>query len=317
VYLTSVSYAGVEIDALGTLNQAVVTVGDDGDAGTLEFSASNYFWPESDTEQYVNITVLRTGRSVPDGNIKCRYASTDHTAISSGTDNTQGLLDYEPVVGELEFATGELSKQFAVKVLQDDYYEYPDEKISLRLFDLRYQATAGGAYEDVYSLQFVNNNSNITIVDDGDAGTISFAESTTSVVEDLLLVTITLSRRNGDSQAIQVDVVPEIYTTSSDDLSNVTQTLFFGSGVNSITTTWAIVNDDIFEYPDESFNLTLSNVRYSASPEIAGIASLHIRYESSPHLSQSSDPISFSYFYSLCIFFLFVFFFLFLLSGVS
>ena len=287
VYLTSVSYAGVELDALGTLNQAVVTIGDDGDAGTLEFSTSNYFWPESDTEQEVNITVLRTGRSVPDGNIICRFSSTDNTAISTGVDNTQGLLDYDPVAGELVFVTGERSKTFAVKVLQDDYYEYPDEKISLRLYDLRYQAIAEGTYEDVYSLQFVNNDGNssqdnatITIVDDGDAGTVSFADSVTSVSEDLLLVTITLTRRNGDSQAIQVDVVPEIgtgsTTTSLNDLSTTTQTLLFGSGINLITTTWAVVNDNIFEYPDETFNLTLSNIRYTASPDIANIASLHI-----------------------------------------
>ena len=213
-----------------------------------------------------------------------------------------------------------------------------------------------GPYNSVYSLQIGQNISTVTIVDDGDAGTLSFLHSTYSVSEDLLLVTATLTRTNGASQAIEVDVVPSdltaiktnewqlkiasqdiaaeegvdvtqgivsgtlktvltgstlnvfincadgvTFTTATDvvisavggditvananigaaintpsDFSPTTKKIEFAADQTLVTTTWSIVNDDIFEYPDEKFTLTLDNIRYTEAPSIADIASLHI-----------------------------------------
>ena len=112
-----------------------------------------------------------------------------------------------------------------------------------------------------------------------DAGTISFQNMTHSVVENGVHVTVTLIRENGVSQGIEVDVVPSDLTAqkgASYDFSEVTQNIKFGDGVDTEVFQWTIHDDDIFEYPDEEFVLTLDNIRYSADNTISGIESLHI-----------------------------------------
>ena len=228
VYLTQVSYSGVILNTIGELNTAVVTIGDDGDAGTLSFSALNYQHSEA-IEGYpatkdVEVTVVRTGRHLPDGDISVSYRSVDSTAVSTGSiewtlavlntptiDETAGVtvsqggvdkgtlkttlsgdasnviittasdvtvlanadvtigttvlvlanintatassavsigtLDYTPVTGNLQFATGELTKSFTVSILQDEYYEYPDELFQMELYDIKYQAVPSLSYK--------------------------------------------------------------------------------------------------------------------------------------------------------------------------
>ena len=102
---------------------------------------------------------------------------------------------------------------------------------------------------------------------------------THSVVENGVHVTVTLIRENGVSQGIEVDVVPSDLTAqkgASYDFSEVTQNINFGDGVDTEVFQWIIHDDDIFEYPDEDFVLTLDNIRYSADNTISGIESLHI-----------------------------------------
>ena len=117
----------------------------------------------------VTITVTRDGRGLtPDGNISVSYRTIDSTAISTGSADANGTQDYVPALGELYFNTHEITKTFQVQILQDDYYEYPNENVTLLLYDIKYQAVANGGYDNsVYSLQIEQNVSDLILVDDG------------------------------------------------------------------------------------------------------------------------------------------------------
>jgi hypothetical protein len=170
VELTKVHYSGVEINNLGPQNNAIVKILDDGDSGTLSFSSLTFYHPESSdpSEQNVTITVTRDGRGLtPDGNISVSYKTIDSTAISTGSADANGTQDYVPALGELYFNTHEITKTFQVQILQDDYYEYPNENVTLLLYDIKYQAVANGDYDSVYSLQIEQNVSDLILVDDG------------------------------------------------------------------------------------------------------------------------------------------------------
>ena len=189
------------------------------------------------------VTVVRTGRHLPDGDISVSYRSVDSTAVSTGSiewtlavlntptiDETAGVtvsqggvdkgthkttlsgdasnviittasdvtvlanadvtigttvlvlanintatassavsigtLDYTPVTGNLQFATGELTKSFTVSILQDEYYEYPDELFQMELYDIKYQAVPSLSYKTwTMTLNSVGITEGITLSD--------------------------------------------------------------------------------------------------------------------------------------------------------
>jgi hypothetical protein len=49
--------------------------------------------------------------------------------------------------------------------------------------------------------------------------------------------------------------------------------LTFADGVNSQTLTVVVLSDDIFEYPDETLGIALSDIRYN---DLAGLPQVHM-----------------------------------------
>jgi hypothetical protein len=92
---------------LGARSTAVATITSDDNGGTLSLSAAIY--SESEAGPTAAITVTRTGGSA--SGVTLDFAATPGTAVPG--------VNFVPVSGTLEFASGEMSKTFTVLVLDD------------------------------------------------------------------------------------------------------------------------------------------------------------------------------------------------------
>jgi hypothetical protein len=89
---------------LGLQSAAVLTIGDDDVAGTVQFSAATYTVTEGSGG--ATITVTRRGNA---SGVSVPYATSPGTAVPG--------VDYEDVAGVLTFGAGEVTKSFVVPVL--------------------------------------------------------------------------------------------------------------------------------------------------------------------------------------------------------
>jgi hypothetical protein len=92
---------------LGSLQDATLTIGDDDVAGKIQFSVSDY--SVSETGPMATITAIRTGGRA--SGVTIDYAMADGSAVA-GT-------NYLPASGTLIFGAGEMTKTFAVEILDD------------------------------------------------------------------------------------------------------------------------------------------------------------------------------------------------------
>ncbi|MFN2577805.1 MAG: choice-of-anchor Q domain-containing protein [Pyrinomonadaceae bacterium] len=109
---------------------------------------------------------------------------------------------------------------------------------------------SGGALSDTDTV-------NITV---NDGGTLQFSTSTFTVTENAGPGVITISRTGGSAGTATVQIATSNGTaTAASDYTAVTQTVTFNDGEISKTVNIPI-NDDFLNEPDETVNLTLSNV---------------------------------------------------------
>jgi hypothetical protein len=124
--------------------------------------------------------------------------------------------------------------------------------------------------DEVFNVSLVNvsggghigslSTTQVTITDDGDAGTFEFSSSTFRGSEDAGTIAVTVTRVGGASGRVTVD-----YHTLDDialvgeDYVQTTGFLIFEDGETRRSFRVRIVNDSIFEFPDESFAVVLSN----------------------------------------------------------
>ncbi len=92
---------------LGSLQDATLTIGDDDVAGRIQFSVSDY--SVSEAGPMATITVTRTGGRA--SGVTVDYATANGSAMA-GT-------NYLPASGTLIFGAGEMSRTFAVEILDD------------------------------------------------------------------------------------------------------------------------------------------------------------------------------------------------------
>ncbi|HSH39645.1 MAG TPA: Calx-beta domain-containing protein [Chthoniobacterales bacterium] len=123
--------------SLGTPRTAVLTIiendtsaGSPPARGTLQFSAASY--SEAENAGNATITVTRTGGS--DGSVSVAYATADGSAKTGS--------DYTSTPGTLMFGAGEVTKTFAVPLIDDSSPE-PDESLTLTLSNVTGGATLG------------------------------------------------------------------------------------------------------------------------------------------------------------------------------
>ncbi|KAI9997160.1 hypothetical protein PInf_000596 [Phytophthora infestans] len=168
--------------SIGTTNPiATVFISDDGDAGTFDFAAPYIFCREDSGNAVVTIerSIGFSSASYVPVALKVATAGAD----SNATDGGSKAFDYLGISQELTWATDEVTKTFAVKVFNNDKYQPNSRAIKARLLSVTGGATIGTKSEMW-----------IYIVDDRDAGTISFALPHYEVLENAGKVTVKVIR---------------------------------------------------------------------------------------------------------------------------
>ncbi len=219
---------------LGLPNPATLTVLDDDDPPTVQFSAATYSADES--AGAVSITV--TLNAISGKTVTVDYATSDETATAGS--------DYTTASGTLTFAPGQTVQTFEVPIL-DDAIDEADETVLLTLSD------AGDA------MLGSPNPAMLTILDD-DGPEVAFNAASYSVNEGVgnAVITVTLSYTS-------VQTIPVVYTTSDglatvgNDYVATSGTLTFAPGEQSLTISVPIIDDDTLLEADEALTLTLSN----------------------------------------------------------
>jgi len=228
---------------LGSPNSSTVTIlDDDGDVpGT--FSIDPVTTSVSEDGGTVTLTVNRAGGN--SGAVMVDFATADGSATAGS--------DYAANSGTLSFADG-VSSQTITITINDDNVDEDNETFTVDLSN-----ATGGA--DIGS----NDSSEVTILDDDNAGQLSISPTATSVDEGAGTVTLTVNRTGGTDGAVSVDFATAngSATAGSDYVAN-TGTLNFANGVGSQTITVSISEDSLNE-SDETFTVTLSNVGGGAS----------------------------------------------------
>jgi hypothetical protein len=229
---------GAGLDSPST---AVLTIAEDDPVppgGSLQLSAVTYSVAENEIS--ATITISRVGGS--SGTVGVDYASSDSTATAGS--------DYTAVIGRLSFADGVTSQSFTITILDDADYE-GDETVNITLSN-----PTGGAGLGSPSTAILT----ITENDPGPpAGSLQFSTSSSTVVEDSITATITVTRAGGSFGTVSVDYASSDATaTAGTDYSAVIGRLSFADGVTSQSFNIDILDDALYE-GDEIVYLSLSN----------------------------------------------------------
>jgi hypothetical protein len=223
---------------LGAVRSTVVTILDDGDAGTLGFAAGSYSVRED--AGTVTLVVTRTGGSSTTASVTLRTAN--GTAFGGADFEEAAML-------VLAFADGETSKTVTLSVVNDTVYESPDE-----WFEAALSAPTGGA-----SVSAEAHVARVTVLDDGDAGAFDLPTDTYSVREDAGGLEVTVLRSGGSSSNVSVTVTALPMTASAGaDYVADSRELWFADGVTSQSFTLPIANDTLYEWPQQVLELRLT-----------------------------------------------------------
>lgn len=273
----------------GAVLTALVFILDDGDAGQFNF-ASPYIFCREDNGSAV-VTIQRdlgtsTSSFAP---VTLTVATVDSSGGSNATQGGSLAFDYLASSSSLSWADGEVKKTFAVKLFNNPRYDALTRSIKVRLSNVAGGATIGASTEMW-----------IYIIDDRDAGTISFALSHYEVLENATSVSVQVTRSGlNDSSGINTytsgAVTVDVATYAGVILPNQTRyddvydygivkargcthvspctapegvaytklpstTLAFAAGESSKTVTVSILNNDLFQAPDLVFKILLQNV---------------------------------------------------------
>jgi len=229
---------------VGALNSTEVTITDDGDAGTFEFSASEFSGKEDSGA--IAVTITRLGGA--SGNVTIDINTADDVAVAGQDFTTSG--------GCLTFEDGETEQIFTVKITNDTVFESPDEAFKVLL-----SAPTNGAL-----LKESGSSASVTIVDDGDAGTFLFTKSVFTIGEDRGHVEISVSRIGGSSTVVSVAYsTADGNATSESDYKETEGILLFEEGEDLKTFNVPIVDDIEYENPNEYFVVNLKSATDGSS----------------------------------------------------
>lgn len=245
--------SAVQFNAVGGTTYQIAVDGFDGDQGSITL---NYNLPAPNSAiQFASatgtvaenagsavISVTRTGDL--SGSVSVNYFTSDGTATSFDQ-------DYSSLAGQLNFASGETSKNIIVSINNDTTVE-PNETFNVGLGSPTNGAALG------------TPSSTIVTITDNDAppNTAQFSAGTATVTETAAATTkvdLLVTRTGNTSAAATVNYATSDGTASErSDYLAALGTLRFAAGEGSKTITVFIVNDSFGESP-ETFNVTLTN----------------------------------------------------------
>ncbi|KAE9039607.1 hypothetical protein PR002_g5409 [Phytophthora rubi] len=166
---------------IGANQLVVVFIVDDGDAGQFNFAAPYIFCREDSGNAVVSIerSVGFSSASYVPVTLVVSTVTADGNATSGGSK----AFDYLSVSQPLTWATNEVSKTFAVKIFNNNKYQSQSRSIKIHLDSVEGGASIGNM-SDMW----------IYIIDDRDAGTLSFSLSHYEVMENGGKVTVNVTR---------------------------------------------------------------------------------------------------------------------------
>jgi hypothetical protein len=221
---------------LGTPANAVLTISDDDPLPAVQFGQPTWNVDEDVVDGKLSANV----------NLSSSFAHTVtvNYTVSDGT-ATNGS-DYTAVNGTLTFKPGETSKNLDLTILNDTLYE-ADETFNLTLGQ-PVSATLGAL-----------TNAVVTIIDQDMPPTAQFAASPVNVDESRAAATISVTLNTASGLPVTVEYATNNGTaTAGVDYSAASGTLTFAPGEIAKSFQVAVAND-IFDEPDETVNLSLSN----------------------------------------------------------
>ena len=226
---------GVPVNAvLGSPSEQTITIQDDESVPTVQFLTAGQLASEGGGP--VLATVVLSGESAFDVTVPF---TTDGTALNP--------VDYNTSLSPVTIAAGSLQSDITVTPVNDALDEFDETAILI----LGVPDGAGLGFQDTHT---------VTIQDDDEEPTVSFAIASSSVAESA--GTINLVALLSDPSGKEVTVpftVSDITTTVGDDYSVLTgPPLVFAPGDTAANISVSIVSDAIFEL-DEDFIGTLMN----------------------------------------------------------
>ncbi|RHY31612.1 hypothetical protein DYB32_003330 [Aphanomyces invadans] len=256
---------------LGNVSLSRIIIADAGDAGIFEFSTPSIICREDNgtATVWINRTVGMSTSAVAPVTL-----TVETVAGGNATEGSSRAYDYQHASQIMSWADGETAKSFSVTIFNNADYEPKLKSVWIQL-----TAVSGGAM-----IAASRNMTVVYIVDDRDAGTLSFTTSNYSVSEDAATVTLSLLRTG----AFDPDVMPGLSLTEDGfDYGVVTDlrcthvspctavagqhytampvtTLTFASGEASKSINIPIHNNDLYEAPNRVFKVLLRNVRGGA-----------------------------------------------------
>jgi Leucine-rich repeat (LRR) protein len=225
---------------LGKPKKAEVTIIDDDDAGTLQFSSATYSFNEGDG--LVEITVTREGGM--DGAVSVDCVFSDVSTIGD---------DYTVVTDELSWGDQDNEDKPCSVTLNDDSEYEGNETFNIALDNPTGGADTGDPDTAV-----------VTIVDneEPESGTLQFSKAEYSVGEGDGTVEITVTRIDGSYGEASVKAVANNGTAKKNkDFEKVSEKLKWDDGEAGDKTFTVTILDDNKVEDDETFTLKLKNAK--------------------------------------------------------
>jgi hypothetical protein len=241
-------------------------------AGQIQFTLSTFSVGEE--EGRVTISVIRAGGK--EGSVSVAYTLVGGTA-------TEGE-DYLLTSGVLNFAEGEASKTFSVRVVNDTQAE-AEEALELHLEKPTGGASLGTPSVAVLTIEdddggAATSSPSATAVlsteERSAAGSVAFSALEYSMTEAVNSLTITVLRSGGSAGAVTVQYATRDGTAQApSDYAAASGVLNFAEGEVSKTFTLSLQNDGAIE-GKETLSLVLSGPTGGASLGTPSTASLHL-----------------------------------------
>ncbi|GMF17366.1 unnamed protein product [Phytophthora fragariaefolia] len=272
---------------IGPNHLVAVFIADDGDAGQFNFAVPFIFCREDsgNADVLIERSIGFSSASYVPVTLVVSTVTVDGNATSGGSK----AFDYLSASQQLSWATDEIKKTFSVKIFNNNKYQSKSRSIKVRLDSVEGGASIGKLPEMW-----------IYIIDDRDAGTLSFELSHYEVMENAKKVTVNVTRsgildstnvNTYTDGAVEVDIatysgtiVPGKFkydleydygvveargcthiSPCTADASVAyaplqTTRLQFSDKEASKTVDIVILNNDLFQAPDQVFKVILKNV---------------------------------------------------------
>ncbi len=218
--------------SLGTSTHTL-TITDDGDAGTVEFTSPSSLVGETDLDSDHGVSLTRVGGT--EGVASATVTSMGVTATSPA--------DFIAVSEGVNFAHGDAAtKTVNVTIVGDNEPNEGSEELSLSLSGLNAGMGTHG----------------VTITDDDQSGLVRFANTFPVTSEPALTFDMIFERIGGDDGTVSVNYSTQDFTAGAvSDYLAASGTLDFTQGITSQTVTITIV-DDLVDENDEIFQVNMT-----------------------------------------------------------